>query len=100
MAAPDNIQSSSIAIWGFLGALVTFLIVMVLQVLFFWQEGEQQAANEAQAPRAARELLQTQDAQLSGYAWADKGRQVVRIPIERAIELIVAERKTAAAQRD
>jgi hypothetical protein len=40
-------------------------------------------------------LLSEQRAQLSGYAWADRDKNLVKIPIERAMQLIV--RKGAQA---
>lgn len=35
-----------------------------------------------------QELLEAQRRQLTGYAWADPGKTLVRIPIERAMEII------------
>jgi hypothetical protein len=35
-----------------------------------------------------RELLAAQRRQLTGYAWADQSKTLVRIPIERAMEII------------
>jgi hypothetical protein len=40
-----------------------------------------------------------EDEQLHGYAWVDKGSGAVRIPIERAIE-IVAERGLPARSQE
>ncbi len=36
-----------------------------------------------------RELLAAQRAQLAGYAWADRDKGLVRVPIDRAMQLIV-----------
>ncbi len=46
---------------------------------------------QPQPLRDIRELRAANDAQLANYAWVDKSAGVVRIPIERAMEL-VAER--------
>lgn len=35
-------------------------------------------------------LRQTEEALLTGYAWVDRGADRVRIPVERAMELVVA----------
>lgn len=45
------------------------------------------------------ELRAWEDEQLHGYAWVDKGSGAVRIPIERAIE-IVAERGLPARSQE
>jgi hypothetical protein len=42
-----------------------------------------------------QELLAAQRRQLAGYAWADESRTLVRIPIERAMD-IIAQRGAAA----
>jgi hypothetical protein len=41
-------------------------------------------------------LRQRQQAQLDGYAWVDKDQGIVRIPIERAMQIVAARGGTAA----
>ncbi len=41
-------------------------------------------------------LQQKQQAQLQGYAWVDKKQGIVRIPIERAMQIVAARGGTAA----
>lgn len=41
-------------------------------------------------------LQQKQQAQLHGYAWVDKNQGIVRIPIERAMQIVAARGGTAA----
>ncbi len=41
-------------------------------------------------------LREKQQAQLSGYAWVDKKQGIVRIPIERAMQIVAARGGTAA----
>jgi hypothetical protein len=43
---------------------------------------------QVDAPRELRELRAAEDAALHGYAWIDKNRSHVRIPIDRAIDLL------------
>jgi hypothetical protein len=43
-----------------------------------------------------QKLEQKQQAQLRGYAWVDKKQGIVRIPIERAMQIIAAKGGTAA----
>lgn len=42
-------------------------------------------------PAATREVRATQSERIANYAWIDKPRGVVAIPIERAMELVVSE---------
>jgi hypothetical protein len=48
-------------------------------------------------PRTWKQELAVQTSQIEGYAWVDRRAGVVRIPVERAIEL-VAERGLPARQ--
>jgi hypothetical protein len=41
-------------------------------------------------------LKRKQQAQLTGYAWVDKDQGIVRIPIERAMQIVAARGGTAA----
>lgn len=44
-------------------------------------------------------LRQTEEALLTGYAWVDRGAGRVRIPVERAMELVAAGGLDSAAPR-
>jgi len=88
-----------IALSGALLALVT-VAIMVLLVALFWHLAKARplAPEHAQpfpAPRlqvvAQQDLAAfraREDAELHSYGWIDKDAGVVRIPIERAMELI------------
>jgi hypothetical protein len=43
---------------------------------------------QVDAPRELQELRAAEDAALHGYAWVDKNRGLVRIPIDRAIDVL------------
>lgn len=53
---------------------------------------------QVDAPRELRELRAAEDAALHGYAWIDKNRSLVRIPIDRAIEVLTQRGLPARAQ--
>lgn len=54
---------------------------------------------EKSTPKAnAAALEATQEAQLSGYGWVDKQNGIAKIPIDRAMELIVQAAQTESAQ--
>jgi hypothetical protein len=48
---------------------------------------------QAAPERDLKALRAAEDAQLNGYGWVDRRAGVVRIPIERALELVVSEAK-------
>lgn len=79
----------------FAGAFVLFALFAVL-VQWMVSSGDREAFDEdAIRAKERYEILkkvQDENAGLtSGYAWADRGKGTVRIPLERAMELAVAE---------
>ena len=94
----------ALAVWALIGAS----LLAVLALIAFLSGGA--AAVASKAPRAAPNapILQSTPANdlaalraqkrtlLDRYAWIDRDRGLVRIPIERAIDLIVASRGAAA----
>ena len=46
---------------------------------------------QVQGSNELRELRQAEETMLNSYAWIDRDRGIVRIPVERAMELLVEE---------
>ena len=102
MAYNDGVKSAPIAYIGLVSVIVTFIIVMLLQVLFFGEQDEIVAADQASqgAPAALADLTARQLTVLTRRELVDRDRGVVSIGISRAMELVVkelAEGKTPAA---
>jgi hypothetical protein len=98
----------------FVVIVLTFVSMYWMQRLFEWRHtrADQEAAELArQWPREAppeprlqmdppselARLRAEEEKQLDGYAWVDRGTGVVRIPVERAID-ILAERGLPARE--
>jgi hypothetical protein len=88
-AGRDDVNSGLIAVVGFVSAIVTFALIIGIQVLYYHVS---QAENERKVIRVSDvesdSMLAQQEAKLARYD-NDKGR--VTIPIERAMELVVRE---------
>jgi hypothetical protein len=56
--------------------------------LAYTRESTPEPRLQVDAPRDLRELRAAEDAALHGYAWFDKDRALVRIPIDRAIDVL------------
>jgi hypothetical protein len=77
-----------------IGSVVCLVILLFVQVLFFnVQRNEEQAKIYADKPRELAELQARQLGQISTYRYLDPKAGIVAIPIDRAIELYVAEVK-------
>jgi hypothetical protein len=85
-------------LWGALASLaLTLGAVWGLSAVYDWgvpsrtlPAPEQFPSPRVQTRQAEQlqDLLAAQRRQLTGYAWADQGKTLVRIPVERAMEII------------
>jgi hypothetical protein len=92
-------------LWAALASIALVLCaIWGLKTLYEWwvpdrtiQPPEQFPSPRVQTPQAEQpqKLFAAQRRQLTGYAWADPGKTLVRIPIERAMD-IVAQRGAGA----
>ncbi len=85
-------NTQSIVLATLLGAIFTVVIILALVVIFHWyQDGLQTSLNISERPAKLEESLQTQEAWLIDYRITDPEKRVVAIPINRAMEVVVAE---------
>ena len=85
-------------LWGALASIALMLAaIWGLSAVYDWRVPNRTlpAAEQFPSPRVQthqaeqrQELLAAQRRQLAGYTWADPARTLVRIPIERAMEII------------
>jgi hypothetical protein len=94
MAGQDELDTSAVALVGFVGAIVLFAVIVVLVVVFYQVEArEQYAKDTSQAYGQVSRLAADQQGRLAGYGWVDEEDGVARIPIDRAMDLVVSELK-------
>jgi len=92
VAQYDDVRTSTVALVGFLGAIILVGIVFLLQVVYYRAAAAQYREKELDQPVV--ELVRVtadQQAALTQYRWVDQAKGVVAIPIERAMELVVRE---------
>ncbi|MCY2959861.1 MAG: hypothetical protein NTY35_06810 [Planctomycetota bacterium] len=73
--------------------------IVALVAPLAYQQGAAELRAErgwAATPQATRDVQATQAARIASYAWIDKQRGVVAVPIERAMELVAAESASPA----
>jgi hypothetical protein len=84
---------------GVVSAVLLFAVIVALSALFVSvEEGEIAEKTAGQAPSEMRKLRNDQLLLLSDYRWVDQANGIVRIPIDRAIDLMLAEE--AKKERD
>ena len=89
----DDVYASQIALIGVIGAILTFVIIVALQVLYFRVEHAEVDRKSISQPSEERVALTTEHReQLMHYKMKDPKQGLVTIPIARAMELVLKER--------
>lgn len=97
MHEPGDPNVPATVVAGVVGAILLFVVVVVIQAVFYAAERAENQAKVVAAP--SEELASARAAQLEtlhSYRWIDEKSGVVGIPVERAMELMVRERPAAA----
>ena len=77
---------------GIVGAILIFVVIVALQALFNRaEEGELARKVVAAAPRDLESVRAEQLERLNGYRWVDRSKGIVSVPIDRAMEKVLAE---------
>lgn len=88
----DDPNVAASAVVGIISAILLFVIIVVLQAYFYGAEQtELEKKVFTQPNQALQQLNASQLEMISSYGWVSQPDGVVRIPIERAMELVAAE---------
>jgi len=86
----DDPDVPASAVVGIVSAILLFVIIVALQAVFYrMEEGERSRKVYEQPYEALQQLDADQLGTLSSYGWVDQQQGVTRIPIERAMALVV-----------
>jgi hypothetical protein len=92
MAQDDDVKTFTVALVGFVGAIVLVAIVFLLQVVYYRMAADQFKQKDLERPLTELQgALSAQQAKLTQYRWVDQAKGVVAIPIDRAMDLVVRE---------
>lgn len=92
-------SSSFIYILAVIGAFM-IMNYTVKKVRQYTEPAPLGAERAAERTKAKAELNAANSAELTTYAWQDKDRQIVRVPVDRAVELTLQEWQNPAAGRE
>ena len=79
------------AVVGIVGTLVLILVIVGLQALFYHVEGDVYSEIYAEPNLDVRMVRAQQLEVLNSYGWVDREKGVARIPIDRAMEMVIAD---------
>lgn len=89
-ANADNINAAAIAMVGFLGIIVVFAIVLILEVIYYRVAASQDEEKSINEPFVELDrMVATQQERLGQYRVVDRRQGIFAIPVDRAMELVV-----------
>ena len=92
MAEKENLDIPMIVTAGIVSVALTVASVIGVQALYYaYQQQEVERKVTSRPTTSANSKLAEQDAKLARYAWADREKGKVVIPIERAMALMAKE---------
>ena len=87
----DGLYTPGIVVAGVVSAVATFVVIVALQALYLMLDKTQRREAAQNAIDTSESLIAEQHAKLNQYGWIDRENDLVVVPIDRAIELTVAE---------
>jgi hypothetical protein len=91
-AKRDDPSAAVTFIVGAVGTILLIVVVVVLEIFYYRSKSQEEYRKVTlQVPEELTRVRAQQEAELAGYAWLDEVNGVLRIPIDRAMELVVLE---------
>lgn len=95
MSAQDDPRTSSTLLVSLIGTILLLAVIVLAQVMFYDVQRVEDITKVEQAePQALLQLQAEQLAQITTYRIVDAKEGIVAVPIDRAIELYVADVKS------
>ncbi|WP_339743429.1 hypothetical protein [uncultured Rubinisphaera sp.] len=92
MARYDDLHTGTITVVGIISAVITFVIIVAAQVLYYQFQTIEHQRKNIDAPLVLTEnALKVQNEELNSYSWIDQEKGTVSIPIEKAKQQVLQE---------
>lgn len=99
MARYDDLNTQNMTVVGLCGAVGTFVCILGLQVMYYEFESKEVARKAASATQVGPEsILNEQRSRLATYGWIDRDQQIVSVPIEDAMSLVLKREQQAVTK--
>lgn len=92
MAKYDDLDMSMITVTGIVSSILTFIIIIAVQVMYHDYYQSEFQRKEVDTPIAtSNAIIANQKENLEKYAWLNDDKSKVAIPIEKAMSLTIAQ---------
>ena len=95
MAEPDVVPARPLIAVFVTGIVLGIVTITLLETLYYWGTRDEFAAKNVEPPRELTGIREAAEQRLSGYRLVDGEKQRYAIPIERAMDAVVAEEAPA-----
>lgn len=101
MAKYDDLNVKDIAVAGVASVIIVFVCIVGAQALFFDFLKKEDVRKIIDSRNATYDtIIAEQKSRLDEYGWIDKEKQIVAIPIERAMQIVVKEEAAKRLKMD
>ncbi len=92
MARYDDLHTGTITLVGIVSAVITFVIIVAAQVLYYQFQSIEHQRKSVDVPLAQTDAaLKIQNEELNSYSWIDREKGSVSVPIEVAKKEVLQE---------
>ncbi len=92
MAKYDDLDMSMITVTGIVSSILTFIIIVAVQVMYHDYYQSEFQRKEVDTPIAtSNAIIANQKENLGKYAWLNEDKTKVALPIDQAMSMTVAE---------
>ena len=90
----DTIDTPKIVVVRFIAAILTFVVIVAAQALFFMAADAEYVRKSIEVnDTTVDQVITQQQGRLADYRWVDSQSGIVSIPIEDAMQKVVSEEK-------
>ncbi|ODA29013.1 hypothetical protein [Planctopirus hydrillae] len=101
MAKYDDLNVKDIAVAGVASVIIVFVCIVGAQALFFDYRNREDVKKIIDSRNAEYDtIIVEQKTRLKDYGWIDKEKQIVAIPIEEAMQIVVKEEAAKNAKAE
>ncbi len=98
-AVYDDLDTTMIAYVGTVGTIVTFFLVFAIAAFYYAFADSEHEVKVIKVPeKNAESILANQAAGLTEYRWIDQDKNIVAIPIDKAMQIVVQEEQQKQKQ--
>ena len=92
MTANNDVNTPVIAAIGLLSVIVLVAFTLLMEVLYYSSAANLNVERNIEQPAVELVNLQTeQEGRLASYAWVNEKKKIAAIPIDRAMDLVLAD---------